>query len=573
METGFFIFQNFFEGFSTGPEGAESTKSAFLGSSGHEKSVKGENSEFLSTLIGIADEQTYTQPEGLKASNWLVAIPVENDLNSTTAEAPSERDRASMEETETKTVANSEEELIDDEFQSQFGSALKDGDSFVVKGEEKGRTGRAMADTIPLKDSAADLLAVKGEENNQAKDPVVISLPRVLEAKLAGMDGNIKGPENGSGKITIDQGEEKTGKSLLSGMVIEKGKTEPETGKTQEISNPSHTEPAPLKVSNLGQSATTGTFQNNLLVAESSSESRGETTEGKDFLLSLMVGLKGTEKGKERVGLTGENRPLPSGEEEVLPGSGIDKARHSHVDKRDLISGMERSPEYSKEMTDKTGENPSGKTFGSGSPIEGLITNKAVRADFKTEEFSGTKVIKTVLDNGENAFSSSDKHSGLRSFESVLSPKEAEQLQKPFEARVLTQIVEKAVLNLKDSQTAIKINLKPEILGHLKMQISTSDSQVMLRILTETPLVKQIIESNISQLKAALQNFGLEIDECNVSVSHDSHQNKSDYEPSFFLKGEGDINDDANEEKALQEEKEGRSGWTKNEDGLIDILA
>ena len=264
---------------------------------------------------------------------------------------------------------------------------------------------------------------------------------------------------------------------------------------------------------------------------------------------------------------------MPAGEEEVLPDFGKDKARHSHIEKRDLISGLQRSPEYSKEMTDKTGETSYSKPFGSGSRIEELITNKPIRADLKTEESLATKVIKTDLDNGQNSFSSSDKQSGLRSFESVLSPKEPEQLQKPFEARVLTQIVEKAVLNLKDSQSEIKINLKPEILGHLKMQISTSDSQVMLRILTETPLVKQIIETNISQLKAALQSFGLEIDECNVSVAHDSHQNRSDYESSFFLKGEGEIHDNSNEEGALEGEKKGRSGWTKNEDGLIDILA
>jgi flagellar hook-length control protein FliK len=87
--------------------------------------------------------------------------------------------------------------------------------------------------------------------------------------------------------------------------------------------------------------------------------------------------------------------------------------------------------------------------------------------------------------------------------------------------------VEKAVLNLKNGQNSIKIKLRPEFLGPLRMHILTENHQVMVRILTDVPWVKETIEQNIDQLKAALQNHGLQIDKFDVSVASDTHSHTS----------------------------------------------
>jgi hypothetical protein len=100
---------------------------------------------------------------------------------------------------------------------------------------------------------------------------------------------------------------------------------------------------------------------------------------------------------------------------------------------------------------------------------------------------------------------------------------ETNALQKPPQTQILTQIVEKAVVNFRNGQTEIKIHLKPEFLGHLRMQISTENQQVMLKMLTDVPIAKEIIESNIHHLKAALQSHGLEMEEIDVCVSNDSN--------------------------------------------------
>jgi len=85
--------------------------------------------------------------------------------------------------------------------------------------------------------------------------------------------------------------------------------------------------------------------------------------------------------------------------------------------------------------------------------------------------------------------------------------------------------VNKAALNVGSGRSEFKIDLKPESLGHLKMQILTENNQVTVRILAENPLVKDMIESNLGQLKANFQNQGLEIEKFDVSVAQDSNKN------------------------------------------------
>jgi flagellar hook-length control protein FliK len=86
---------------------------------------------------------------------------------------------------------------------------------------------------------------------------------------------------------------------------------------------------------------------------------------------------------------------------------------------------------------------------------------------------------------------------------------------------IIDQIVKKAVIRFKDGISEARINLKPELLGHLRLSISTDNQQVTLRILTENPLVKEIIESSAAQLKADLSNQGLQMEQLEVGVNGD----------------------------------------------------
>jgi flagellar hook-length control protein FliK len=114
--------------------------------------------------------------------------------------------------------------------------------------------------------------------------------------------------------------------------------------------------------------------------------------------------------------------------------------------------------------------------------------------------------------------------------ENVLPKDTPETSEKPYQAEVMTQVVEKAVLHSAAGNREITITLKPEFLGHLRMHILTENHHVSLKISTEIPLVKEIIEGNIGHLKAALQNHGLEIHKFDVFIGHDSTQYGGGYE-------------------------------------------
>jgi flagellar hook-length control protein FliK len=99
---------------------------------------------------------------------------------------------------------------------------------------------------------------------------------------------------------------------------------------------------------------------------------------------------------------------------------------------------------------------------------------------------------------------------------------------------IFAQIVDKADLSLKNGQSEIKIDLKPEFLGPLRMKVSTDNHQVTVKIITDVPIVKEAIDSNIQQLRTALQNQGLEIDDINISMGEDYSRQRGQQEGFQF---------------------------------------
>jgi flagellar hook-length control protein FliK len=98
-----------------------------------------------------------------------------------------------------------------------------------------------------------------------------------------------------------------------------------------------------------------------------------------------------------------------------------------------------------------------------------------------------------------------------------------ETAQRGLMSQALNQIVQKAVLSLHNGQHEVQLHLKPDYLGHIRMQIVSEGQQVGIKIAAEFPFVKDMLENNLNQLRADLQAQGLNIDELEVSVAHDFH--------------------------------------------------
>ena len=163
-----------------------------------------------------------------------------------------------------------------------------------------------------------------------------------------------------------------------------------------------------------------------------------------------------------------------------------------------------------------------------------------------------SKVINLETNDGEETNLTSNNQTADKNPESVTQSKEPTYFQRQFQPVVMRQLVEKAIVGIENGRSSIKINLKPEILGHLRMQISTENNQVAIRIITEVPMVKEIIESNLNQLRTDFQNQGMEIEKFDVHVDHGSSQ--KDRNPSHIL-----IQND-----------EGRTGGEKVKNSLLE---
>ena len=89
---------------------------------------------------------------------------------------------------------------------------------------------------------------------------------------------------------------------------------------------------------------------------------------------------------------------------------------------------------------------------------------------------------------------------------------------------VFDQIVQRAVVQVGNDQGEINIDLKPDFLGRVRMQIMTENQQVSVRILTDLPAVRDMIETGLQQLKSELQNHGLQVERLEVAVANDHRQ-------------------------------------------------
>lgn len=149
-------------------------------------------------------------------------------------------------------------------------------------------------------------------------------------------------------------------------------------------------------------------------------------------------------------------------------------------------------------------------------------------------------------------------------------------VKRSFQENGVKHFVDKASLNLKNGQQEFKIELKPESLGQVRVQVSTDNHQVTIRIVTELPVAKEMIENNIHQLKAELQGQGLQIDKFEVSLSQNSNKNgeANRFFDSRKAKKDGGQRKPSGEADAANDAQ--ANGWTQHQAfavGAINLFA
>jgi flagellar hook-length control protein FliK len=81
------------------------------------------------------------------------------------------------------------------------------------------------------------------------------------------------------------------------------------------------------------------------------------------------------------------------------------------------------------------------------------------------------------------------------------------------------QLVERAMILVRGEQSEARIALKPDQLGHVQMRVITEHHLVSIKIMTESPAARDLIDAHAHQLKSELQQQGLTVERIEVSVS------------------------------------------------------
>ena len=108
---------------------------------------------------------------------------------------------------------------------------------------------------------------------------------------------------------------------------------------------------------------------------------------------------------------------------------------------------------------------------------------------------------------------------------------ELDQQKSTLQQDIFQQVVQKIQVLQGANENFVTMHLVPEHLGKLTIQL-TADSQQMMtaRIYAETPLAKELIESNFGQLKDALSGKGVNLTTLEVFVGQDPESSEKQRE-------------------------------------------
>jgi flagellar hook-length control protein FliK len=133
----------------------------------------------------------------------------------------------------------------------------------------------------------------------------------------------------------------------------------------------------------------------------------------------------------------------------------------------------------------------------------------------------------------------------------------------------IAQLADQICVQVRDGKEEIRIQLKPDSLGHIEIKAETTSNGVTARITTESSNVKSYLENNLQFLQQTLQDQGLKVDRIHIVVQDvfDS-QSQSGYTPQFGHAGSGQNG----REPQPQAHASGSSGMMATEEMTVDPI-
>ena len=140
---------------------------------------------------------------------------------------------------------------------------------------------------------------------------------------------------------------------------------------------------------------------------------------------------------------------------------------------------------------------------------------------------------------------------------------------------VAGQIVDGASNMLMKDSSRIVITLEPPNLGTVNMDVSVQHDTVRVSLVADNYEVKQVLNSNLDQLKTALQSQGLNIDRLDVLIHDRSYNGNQGFQTgggTLFDDGRGGSNNTKEERPALQILQSSRNELDEPSSGIISLF-
>lgn len=182
-----------------------------------------------------------------------------------------------------------------------------------------------------------------------------------------------------------------------------------------------------------------------------------------------------------------------------------------------------------------------GEPAGDSAPDAKELPAVSLRGEAKENQEGATasgkeqkKAAEGVTENAPSAMAKTTVQSPLnpvqnpQGFQDALNAiKDGVEAKGQLQSRIMDQVVEsvKSNLTLDDGKSEMIMKLKPESLGNVSLKVSIEKGIVLAEFQVENQAVKQALESNLQDLRNALQDKGFNVFDLDVSVRKDNKDN------------------------------------------------
>ena len=155
----------------------------------------------------------------------------------------------------------------------------------------------------------------------------------------------------------------------------------------------------------------------------------------------------------------------------------------------------------------------------------GQIADKVSAGDGAQGQ-SGSEQTKSSLfgqpgDSGADSQEASSGDAGSSKNAAAVSKSSETAPSKYISETVYRQIADKMAYQLRNNQHRLQIQLTPPNLGKVNLDLVMKDDHVKASIVTESPVVKQVLEEQADRLRESLAQQGVKLESFEISVSED----------------------------------------------------